>query len=78
VDGRLVELQGTAERRSFARAELDALLDLALAGIGALGERQRAALAERLAAVEELRARGPRRQTPPRSERELWGPPKKT
>jgi ribonuclease PH len=31
--GRLVEVQGTAERHTFTRAELDALLDLALAGI---------------------------------------------
>ena len=76
VDGRLVEVQGTGERRSFARAELDRLLDLAAAGIAELGRRQTAALAERLAAVEELRARGPRRPASPKSERELWGPPR--
>jgi ribonuclease PH len=34
--GRLVEVQGTAERHTFTRTELDALLDLALAGIGEL------------------------------------------
>lgn len=32
--GRLVEVQGTAERRPFTRPELDTLLDLAIAGIG--------------------------------------------
>src|SRR5690606_29042223 len=51
VDGRLIEVQGTGERRSFERAELDRVLDLALAGIVRLGEAQRAAVAERLAAV---------------------------
>jgi ribonuclease PH len=76
VDGRLVEVQGTGERRSFARGELDALLDLALAGVVELGRAQRAALGERLRAVDELRARGPRRAAPPKSERELWGPPR--
>jgi ribonuclease PH len=75
VDGRFVEVQGTGERRSFGRDELDRLLDLALAGIVDLGRLQRAALAEPLAQVEELAARGDRRPTPPRSERGLWGPP---
>jgi ribonuclease PH len=76
VDGRLVEVQGTGERRSFARAELDRLLDLAFAGIAELGRRQTAALGDRLAAVEELRARGGRRPAPPRSEKGVWGPPR--
>ena len=31
-DGELIEVQGTAEGAPFSRAELDALLDLALAG----------------------------------------------
>lgn len=80
VDGRVVEIQGTAEGRSFARDELDRLIDLALAGIGRLGEAQRAALADRLAEVEALRAKGgTRRQTAaPRSERDVWGAPKKS
>jgi ribonuclease PH len=34
--GRLVEVQGTAERDPFTRAEMDSLLDLALTGIEAL------------------------------------------
>jgi ribonuclease PH len=43
-EGSLVEVQGTAEGRAFARGELDAMLDLALEGIAALGELQKAAL----------------------------------
>ena len=75
ADGRLVEVQGTGEHRSFARAELDRLIDLGLAGIDALAALQRAALAERLAQVEERRARGRRPPVAPRDERKLWGPP---
>jgi len=78
TDGRLVEVQGTGERRLFARAELDRVLDLALAGIAELGRAQQAALASRLAEVEDLRARGRRAPAAPRSERGLWGPPGKT
>jgi ribonuclease PH len=33
ADGRLVEVQATAEREPFSRDELDGLLDLAAAGI---------------------------------------------
>jgi ribonuclease PH len=47
ADGRLVEVQGTAEGAPFDRAAHDAMLDLALAGCAALCERQRAALEER-------------------------------
>ncbi len=43
-DGRLVEVQGTAEGDPFARSDLDALLDLALAGIARLARIQREAL----------------------------------
>jgi ribonuclease PH len=43
--GSFVEVQGTAEGAPFARGELDALLDLAQAGIARLGEIQRSALA---------------------------------
>jgi len=42
---RLVEVQGTAEGDPFSRAELDALLDLATAGIERLTTIQRDALA---------------------------------
>lgn len=43
-DGRLVEVQGTAEGQPFDRDQLDALLDLALAGCEELFSLQRAAL----------------------------------
>lgn len=44
ADGRLVEVQGTAEGAPFDRAALDALLDLALAGCHELFTLQRAAV----------------------------------
>lgn len=40
----IVEVQGTAEHRSFSRAQMDELLDLAKYGIVQLFEKQRAAL----------------------------------
>jgi ribonuclease PH len=43
-DGLLVEVQGTAEGAPFARAQHDALIDLALAGCAELAELQRSAL----------------------------------
>lgn len=42
--GRFVEVQGTAERAPFRRAELDAMLDLADLGIKSLIAKQKAAL----------------------------------
>jgi len=42
--GGLVEVQGTGEGGVFSRAQLQALLDLAEAGIDQLGRRQRAAM----------------------------------
>ncbi|UFU04022.1 ribonuclease PH [Ruania suaedae] len=47
--GSFVEVQGTAEGAPFHRAELDSLLDLAVAGTARLTELQAAALAEPLA-----------------------------
>jgi ribonuclease PH len=44
-DLRLLEIQGTAEGAAFSRGQLDALLDLAATGIGALQGQQRLALA---------------------------------
>jgi ribonuclease PH len=44
-DGRFVELQGTAEGQPFDRARVDALLDLAQAGLTGLFEAQAATLA---------------------------------
>src|SRR3982751_1026429 len=43
--GRFVEVQGTAERGAFDRAELDRLLDLAVAGCAQLSQLQQQALA---------------------------------
>ena len=43
ADGRLVEVQATAEREPFSREVLDRLLDLAAGGIEELGAAQRAA-----------------------------------
>ena len=43
-DGRIVEVQGTAEHGTFSRAELDRLMDLATAGIATLEAGQRSAL----------------------------------
>jgi ribonuclease PH len=40
-DGRFVEVQGTAEGRPFSRAEMDALLELARAGLETLFAAQR-------------------------------------
>jgi ribonuclease PH len=42
--GRFVEIQGTGEEATFDRAEMDRLLDLAIAGVRELVEQQRAAL----------------------------------
>jgi ribonuclease PH len=43
-DGRLVEVQATAEKIPFSRAELDRLVDLAAAGILEIAGRQREAV----------------------------------
>lgn len=47
-DGRLVEVQATAERDPFARETLDALLELAAAGIAEIGSVQAEAVARAL------------------------------
>ena len=44
ADGRIVEVQGTAEGAAFTRAQHDEMLDLALAGIEQLCALQRSAL----------------------------------
>ena len=41
--GRLIEVQATAERVPFGREDLDALVDLAVAGIAEIGDAQRRA-----------------------------------
>jgi ribonuclease PH len=45
ADGRLVEVQATAEREPFSRAELDELLDLAAHGIEQIRVAQDEAIA---------------------------------
>ncbi|MCW2500969.1 MAG: rph [Frankiales bacterium] len=47
-DGDLIEVQGTAEGQPFSRKELDALLDLGLAGCRSLTDLQAAVLAQPL------------------------------
>jgi ribonuclease PH len=42
-DGRLIEVQATAERDPFSRELLDRLLDLAAGGVGELAAAQREA-----------------------------------
>jgi len=43
--GRIVEIQATAEERSFSREDMNRMLDLAEKGIGELFQRQERALA---------------------------------
>jgi ribonuclease PH len=74
-EGSLIEIQGTGEKRTFARRELDALVDLALAGIAELGEVQRRVLGPTLAEVEGVLAKGNRRAAPAKPEADLWGRP---
>jgi len=71
ADGRLVEVQGTGEQRSFERAELERLLDLAQAGIAQLAAMQVRALGDQLKMVQELRGKK-RSSAPARSERGLY------
>ncbi len=52
ADGRIVEVQGTAEGEPFDRAAMDAMLDLALAGCDELFAKQRAALDSMAAGTE--------------------------
>jgi ribonuclease PH len=40
ADGRLIEVQATAERDPFSREQLDGLLDLAAGGVEALAAAQ--------------------------------------
>ena len=47
-DGDIIEVQGTAEGAPFSRKELDALIDLGLAGVASLTSLQQAVLAQPL------------------------------
>jgi ribonuclease PH len=75
ASGQLVEVQGTGERRGFARGELDALLDLALGGIAQLVAAQRQALAAITAELEQVQSR-PRGKAAPKPEKDLWKAPR--
>ncbi len=72
--GEIVEIQGTGEKRSFTRRELDTLLDLAFGGIETLVAAQNEALAGVLAEVEAVQNRRHQRSAP-RDEQSLWEPP---
>jgi ribonuclease PH len=73
--GTLVEIQGTGEKRSFSRAEMDALLDLAFHGIRELVRAQDEVLAPTLEQVKSVLAKGNRRPAPPKPEKDMWGRP---
>ncbi len=75
ADGSLIEIQGTGERRSFSRGEMDRLIDLALAGIARLGELQAQALAGTLREVDAVLAKADRKPAAPKDEAEMWGRP---
>src|SRR4029077_2588765 len=59
--GAIVEIQGTGEKRSFRREEMDALVDLALKGIGELAAAQNAVLATTLEEVTQALSRDRRK-----------------
>ena len=73
--GALVEIQGTGEKRSFRREEMDALVDLAFQGIGELVAAQNAVLASTLEEATQALSRDRRRPAPPKSEKDLWKRP---
>lgn len=73
--GMLVEVQGTGERRGFARTELDTLIDLAFKGMSALMVEQNRALAATLEEVSHVLGKERRRPAAPRDEKDLWGRP---
>ena len=73
--GTLVEVQGTGERRSYTRDELDHLLDLAFIGIRELKRHQDDALATLLEEVVAARSRRERGAAKPKDEADLWGRP---
>ncbi len=73
--GTLVEVQGTGERRSYTRDELDHLLDLAFLGIHELKRHQDTALAPLMEEVAAARSRRERAAAKPKDESELWGRP---
>lgn len=75
ADGQVVEIQGTGEQRSFSRAELDRLIDLALGAIPDLAAHQTQAVTGILEEVEAARSGSGRTTAPAKDERDLWGRP---
>ena len=75
ASGGLVEVQGTGEQGAFSREQFDGLMDLAVDGVRQLVEQQQKTLASVLEEVEALERKGPRRQAPPKDEKEIWGKP---
>jgi ribonuclease PH len=73
--GALVEIQGTGEKRSFRREEMDALVDLAFKGIAELAAAQNAVLATTLEEVQQALSKDRRKPVAPKSEKDLWGRP---
>jgi ribonuclease PH len=73
--GSLIEIQGTGEKRSFTRQEMDALVDLGFKGIRELAAAQNAVLAPTLEEVDAVLAKSHRRPAPAKSEKSLYGRP---
>jgi ribonuclease PH len=73
--GALIEIQGTGEKRSFLRTEMDALVDLAFKGIAELAQAQNAALGSTLDEAREALSKDRRKPAAPKSEKDLWGRP---
>ena len=73
--GELIEVQGTAERRLYSRAELDRMLALCASGIEQLAAVQAAALASVMADVDAVLDKTSRQSTPPKDEGSLWDAP---
>jgi ribonuclease PH len=73
--GSLVEIQGTGEKRSFRREEMDALVDLAFKGIAELAAAQNAVLAATLEEAQQALSKDRRKPAAPKSEKDLWGRP---
>ena len=74
-DGNFIEVQGTGERHSFPRSQLDRLLDLALGGMAQLVEKQNEALGSLLLDVEAARQRHRRPPSAAKDESSLWKKP---
>ena len=75
AEGKVVEIQGTGEKRAFTREELDLLVDLGTLGIGKLVKAQDRVLADVRRDVAEVLAKGTRKPAAPKDESSIWGRP---